>query len=80
MVVPLHCGTGQGHSCRRKLPPFHINGKPFDSRLRMRQIIALRFAGDDEMPALVKRAIDEIMTQRQIKEAIKTWRADYNRA
>lgn len=59
---------------------FILTGKPFDSRLRMSQIIALRFASDDEMPSLVKRAIDESMTQRQIKEAIKSWRADYNRA
>src|ERR1700741_723831 len=35
---------------------FLMTGKPHDSRLRMGQIIALRFARDDEFVALAKRA------------------------
>ena len=54
-------------------------GKTFDSRLRMGQIIALRFAGDDEFVALAKKAVDENLTSKQIKEAIKNWKADNNR-
>lgn len=59
---------------------FIATGKPFDSRLTMRQIIGLRFAGDDEFVALAKQAVDENLTEKQIKMAIKNWRADTNRA
>lgn len=54
-------------------------GKPFDSRLSMGQIIALRFAGDDEFVALAKKAADENLSSKQIKEAITNWKADNNR-
>ena len=59
---------------------FVATGKPLDSRLKMGQIIALRFAGDDEFVALAKQAADENMEPKQIKMAVKNWRADNNRA
>ena len=59
---------------------FILTGKPLDARLRMGQIIALRFASDEEMPALAKRAVEEKMLQKEIKQAIKNWKPDYNRA
>jgi hypothetical protein len=59
---------------------FILTGKPFDSRITMGQIIGLRFASDEEMPGLAKRAADENLSQKQIKEAIKSWRADNHRA
>jgi hypothetical protein len=47
--------------------------------LTVRQIIGLRFASDDELPGLVKRALDENLSEKQIKEAINNWRPDYLR-
>lgn len=56
-----------------------LTGKPLDSRLRMSQIIALRFASDEEFPELANRAVSEELNSKAIKEAIKNWRADYHR-
>lgn len=45
------------------------------------QWVALRFASDEELPALARKALDEPMTdQATIKRMIKTWRPDYFRA
>lgn len=58
---------------------FIATGKPLDSRLRMAQIIALRFAGDDEFVTLAKKAVDENLKSKEIKMAIRNWKADHNR-
>ncbi len=59
---------------------FIATGKQLDNRLRISQIIALRFAGDDEFVALTKKAANENMTAKDIKAAIQNWKGDYNRA
>jgi len=43
------------------------------------QCVALRFAGDEELPALVRRALDDKADQKTIKQAIKNWKPDYQR-
>jgi len=46
-------------------------------RLTEDQLIALRFAADDEVVALAKQALEENLSRKQIKERIKNWRPDY---
>jgi len=48
-------------------------------QLDTKQIVALRFASDAEIPALLERAAREQLPPREIKRAIKTWVPDYDR-
>ena len=49
--------------------------------LRIRHLVALRFAGDAELPALVQRCLDgELRTADQVKREIRDWRPDFVRA
>jgi hypothetical protein len=57
---------------------------PESQRARMgelseKQLIALRFASDAELPALALRAVDERLAPADIKKSIRSWRADYFR-
>ena len=48
--------------------------------LQTSQLIAIRFAPDEEVPELVRRALEgELKTRADIKRAIQTWRADHLR-
>lgn len=58
---------------------FVLTGKTLDSRLSMQQIIALRFASDEEFPSLAQRAVDGNLSNDAIKKHIKLWRADTHR-
>lgn len=40
------------------------------------QLIGLRFASDDEVVELAKQALEHNLDRKQIKERIKSWRAD----
>jgi hypothetical protein len=45
------------------------------------QFVSLRFAGDEELPQLMQKVLDEKLTERKaIKALIKNWRPDYLRA
>jgi hypothetical protein len=51
------------------------------STLSLRQIIALRFASDTELPALIARVrSNEFKTNSDVKQAIREWQADFLRA
>lgn len=56
-----------------------LTGKPMPSSLRISQIIALRFASDDEFVGLCQRAADEKTKSKEIKKLIKKWKGDHNR-
>jgi hypothetical protein len=62
-----------------RLRYYALTGQTLDSRLTIRQIVGLRFAGDEEFVALVRRAAEEALSQDAIKRAVKHWRADHDR-
>jgi hypothetical protein len=45
-------------------------------RLTEDQLIGLRFASDEEVVDLAKVALEQNLNRKQIKERIKSWRAD----
>lgn len=45
-------------------------------RLSEDQLIALRFADDDEVVELAKQALEHNLSRKQIKERIRSWRPD----
>jgi hypothetical protein len=59
---------------------FALTGKLLNSNLTMLQIIALRFAADDEFVTLAERATKENLSNDDIKKAVKSWREDKHRA
>ena len=49
------------------------------TELSPKQVVALRFASDDQLGELLDRAIREQLPPREIKRAVKRWRPDYFR-
>jgi Family of unknown function (DUF6526) len=43
------------------------------------RVAALRFASDEEMPALLDRAVRESLSPKDIKKAVKNWVPDFDR-
>lgn len=47
----------------------------------VKQLVALRFASDAELPELARKVLDgNVRDQKAIKQLIRDWRADYLRA
>ncbi|MEO8146030.1 MAG: DUF6526 family protein [Bacteroidia bacterium] len=59
---------------------FVLTGKLFPHELKMSQIVALRFAPDEEFTELVQTALKNNLSNIEIKKAIKKWKADHHRA
>jgi Family of unknown function (DUF6526) len=55
-------------------------GKILPQELRIGQIIALRFASEEEFVALTAKAVAENLSNKEIKSLIKNWKADHYRA
>ena len=58
---------------------FVLTGKLLDPKLSFAQIAATRFASDEECVELARRAAETSMPAKEIKLAVKNWRADWDR-
>lgn len=58
---------------------FVLSGKLLDSKLTIGQIIALRFASDEEFIELSTKAATQNLSPTDIKKEIKDWKADFDR-
>lgn len=65
-----------------RLRYYHLTGRSFEDRekvLKLGQIIALRFASDNELLDLIQKAKDENLSPKEIKLSISNWKGDYRR-
>jgi hypothetical protein len=63
---------------RQLLPP---DLQPQINSLTHRQLVALRFASDDELPELVREVLTgRLASSKDIKMRVKNWQADWLRA
>src|SRR5277367_915817 len=58
-----------------KLLPEPLKSRTYE--LTEQQFIALRFASDGELPALVEKTLKDHLAPKAIKQAIQSWRPDY---
>jgi len=58
---------------------FILTGKRLDPRITIHQVTALRFASDEEFPSLAQKALNENLSNKEIKMQIKHWRSDWKR-
>jgi len=81
ILVRLYPLKSQDRAIRAEenLRHFVLTGKLLNSNLSNGQIIALRFADEQEYPTLCERAVKENLKPKEIKQAIVNWKADNNR-
>ncbi len=53
--------------------------EPYEAQFTDGQLYALRFAPDDELPDMVKKALSENLAPDAIKRSVKNWKADLRR-
>lgn len=70
----------RGIRAEENLRYFILTGKRLPKEIRLRQIIALRFAPDEELVSLVDAAVQQKLSSKAIKQQIKNWKGDYHRA
>ncbi|WP_257351635.1 DUF6526 family protein [Pseudalkalibacillus decolorationis] len=58
---------------------YRLTGNLLDAKLSPKQVIALRFASDEEYPELVERARSENLSPDAIKKTVRNWRTDHHR-
>jgi hypothetical protein len=86
LFARLFALTVQDRVIRLEMRLRMANVLPVDMRGRIaeftpEQLIALRFAGDEELPALARKVLDEkIAARKPIKQMVKNWQADELRA
>ncbi len=58
---------------------FMLNNSPLPQGLKITQIVALRFASNEEFSALCLKAQNENLSGTEIKKLIQHWKADLER-
>jgi Family of unknown function (DUF6526) len=58
---------------------YRLTGNVLDPDLTVKQVVALRFAPDEEFPGLVDRTLSENLSPNEIKQAVQNWREDHHR-
>lgn len=58
-----------------KLVPAPLRDRAYE--LTEQQLIALRFASDGELPALMEKTLSGNLAPKAIKTAVQSWRPDY---
>lgn len=77
-VYPLQA-QDRAIRAEENLRHYVLTGKLLDPKLTVKQIVALRFAPDDEFPGLAAKAAAAGMPPVEIKKSIVNWKADLNR-